>query len=137
MPIPHSLVRRRAGSRRTTLLLVALSAACRTWRAEPLPVAGAPARAIPSRVRATRADGSQVELARARIAGDTLRGERWEIDRSGRPAAVAVPLDSVRRLEARRVSVARTAAVGVAGAMVLVFFVGSVLEAGAYAPDSR
>jgi hypothetical protein len=60
-------------------------------------------------VRATRTDGSRVELARVRVAADTLRGERRAAGRGDAArVAVAVPLDSLRRLETRRVSIART-----------------------------
>jgi hypothetical protein len=70
-------------------------------------------------VRATRPDGSRGELAEAHLEGDTLRGQLYEIPRGRGPVAVAVPLDSVRRLEARRFSGARTGAL--AGGVVLGF----------------
>jgi hypothetical protein len=115
-----SAARRRAASR-TSLLLVLALAACRTWRAAPLPVAGAPDRAVRGHLRATRADGSRVELARARVARDTLRGEPRRAGDDGARPPVAVPLDSLRRLETRRVSVARTLGLyfGVMGAVFL------------------
>lgn len=104
--------RRLAGRYAVLLLLGAAPAGCRTWRAEPLPAAGAPARVVQGRVRATRADGSRVELVGARVGGDTLRGARGGTE-------VAVPLDSVRRLEARRVSALRTGAL--VGGVLLTF----------------
>jgi hypothetical protein len=122
MPMPCSRARRRCAGRAAALVLLAVPGACRTWRTEPLPTAGAPARSVAARVRATRADGSRVELARARVAGDTLRGERRENGPSGRPSPVAVPLDSLRALEARRVSWPRTGAL-VVGALLAWFAV--------------
>jgi hypothetical protein len=98
--------------------------ACRTWRAEPLPraVAGAPApeRIVRGPVRATRLDGRRVELAEARVANDTLRGPLRARAAPGGVATVAVPLDSVHALEARRFSPVRTA--GLVGGILAAWF---------------
>jgi hypothetical protein len=133
---PSSLAGRSNALRRAPLL-VAFLAGCRSWRAEPLPAAGAPARAVGGHLRVTRADGARVELTRTRIAGDSLRGERRTPD--GGDAArtvVTIPLDSVYRLERRRVSIGRTVGLyfGVMGA---IFLVMSAAEAEAYGPSSR
>ncbi len=112
--------------RRAALLLLTSGAGCRTWQPVPLPPAGAPAPL--ARVRVTRADDRQVEVLRASVRGDTLYGERRDGASPGRGAAAAVPLDSVRRLEARRVSGARTGALaagvllGLAAALYLVAY---------------
>jgi hypothetical protein len=92
--------------RGAALLLLTLGAGCRSWQPVLPPLAGAPSR--PTRVRVTRADGSRVELVGASVRGDTLYGERRGGAAPGRGAVAAVPLDSVRRLEARGVSGART-----------------------------
>lgn len=140
-PLAHRGGARRAALRRAALrrapLLVALVVGCRSWRAEALPAPGSPPRAVRGPVRATRVDGTRVELTGARIAGDTLRGERRTAHGLDAPgAAVTIPLDSVRGLERRRVSIARTVGLyfGVMGA---VFLVMSAAEAGAHGPDSR
>ena len=139
--MPPSPLVHRGAARRAALRLVPLLAAlvlgCRSWRAEPLPPPGAPAQDVRGPIRATRTDGTRVELTRVRIAGDTLRGERRTADGgdvSGAP--VAIPLDSVRGLERRRVSIARTVGLyfGVMGA---VFLVMSAAEADDYGGGSR
>jgi hypothetical protein len=94
--------------RRAALLLLLFGAGCRTWRAVPPPSAGAPT-ALP-RVRVLRLDGSRVEVGQVNVRRDTLYGERRAAIASGYREVVAVPVDSVRRLEARRVSAARTGA---------------------------
>lgn len=103
-----------AGRRTAPLLLVFLApaAACQAWRAEPLRATGAPA----EHARLTRLDGRVDELLDARVERDTVRGDR--LGHRGREDAVAVPLDSVRRFEVRRVSGPRTLglAAGVAAA---------------------
>ncbi len=72
-----------------------------------------------------------------RVAGDTLRGERRSAgDGDGPRAAVAVPLDSLRRLETRRVSIARTVGLYF-GVMGVVFLGMTAAEAAAYGPGSR
>jgi hypothetical protein len=97
--------------RRASLLAAtAFLAGCQSWHTEPLPTPRDSARVVRGHVRATRADGSSIELAGVRVAGDTLRGTVWATRRSAEPRAVALPVDSVPRLEARRVSVGRTAA---------------------------
>ena len=104
---------------RWALLLLPLTVACRTWRAEPLPVGGAPARAVRGHVRASRADGTRVELTRVRIARDTLRGEpRASGTGEAQRTPVVIPVDSLRGLERRRVSIERTVGLyfGVMGA---------------------
>jgi hypothetical protein len=78
-------------------------------------------REIRGQLRLTRADGQRVVLTRARVAADTLRGERPDADGGGRPSAVAIPVDSVRGLERRRFSLARTVGLYF-GVMGLVFF---------------
>jgi hypothetical protein len=118
---------------RPLLLLLCLSS-CHSWVRQDFAPGAAPARAVGDHVRATRADGSRVELASASLAGDTLRGERWEIGRDGRRVAMAVPLDSVRRLEARRVSAGRTGAL--VGGVVLVVGLFLALAASAVATGS-
>jgi len=60
-------------------------------------------------VRVTTADGRRLEIEHPTLRADTLTGTR---DR----AAVAIPLDQVRRLDVRRPSVPRTAAL-VVGSM--------------------
>jgi hypothetical protein len=98
-------------------LLLALAVGCRTWVHEPLRVAGAPTWAVRGHVRATRTDGTRVELTQVRIAGDTLRGAlRTAGEGQGQP--VAIPVDSVRDLERRRFSIGRTVGLyfGVMGA---------------------
>jgi hypothetical protein len=92
------------------LAATALLAGCRSWHTEPLPTPRDSARVVNGHVRATRADGSTIELAGVRVAGDTLRGTVWATRRGTQPRTVAFPVDSVQRLEARRVSVGRTAA---------------------------
>lgn len=127
---------RRAALRRATLL-VPLVVGCRSWRVEPLPAPGSPPQAIRGPVRATRADGTRVELTRARIVGDTLRGERRAADGRDAPGtAIAIPLDSVHGLERRRVSIARTVGLYFA-VMGAIFLVMSAAEAEEYGSGSR
>jgi hypothetical protein len=89
----------------------------------PPPSAGAPT-TLP-RVRVLRLDGSRVEVGQAYVRGDALYGERRAGTAPGYRGVVAVPVDSVRRLEARRVSAGRTGALaggvllGVAAAVYL------------------
>jgi hypothetical protein len=134
------LLARRARSHATLrcalLVPLALMAACRTWRAEPLPAMGSPARAIGGHVRATRADGIRVELTRARVVGDSLRGEPRGRAAGGQRSETAVPLDGLRQLEVRRVSAARTTWLGI-GVLASVFLGMSAGEAEAYGPSSR
>jgi hypothetical protein len=106
-----------------------LGAGCRTWQPVPPPSAGAPT-TLP-RVRVLRADGSRVEVDQVYVRGDTLYGERRTGTAPGSREVVAVPVDSVRRVEARRVSGARTGALaggvllGVAAAVYLfAYYVG-------------
>jgi hypothetical protein len=133
MEMPMSRTGALRARRATALALLALTTpGCRTWRAQPLPDASAPERVIDGRVRAVRTDGSRVELVGARIGGDTLRGEQWQIGRDGRRVAVAVPLDSVERVERRAVSKGRTAAL-VGGIVVgLVLVLGALLAAATF-----
>ena len=127
---------RRTASRWAPLILLPLTVACRTWQAEPLPVGGAPDRAVRGHVRATRADGTRVELTRARIAGDTLRGERRASGGEAQRTPVVIPVDSLRGLARRRVSIARTVGLyfGVMGA---VFVVTHAVAAETGGPGSR
>jgi hypothetical protein len=95
------------------LVLLLWLPGCHTWARHDVAPGTAPGGAVvQGRVRATRADGSVLDLVRARVDRDTLRGELYAAPRQ-RPSAVAVPLDSVRRLDARRFSVRRSAALGV------------------------
>jgi hypothetical protein len=94
---------------RPLVLLLCLTG-CHTWARTDLSRAPAPDREPFEHVRATRADGSRVELVNARVEGDTLRGERWEIGRDGRRVQIAIPVDSVRQFETRKISGGRTTA---------------------------
>ena len=94
------------------LVLLLWLPGCHTWERRDLTTGPAPRGAVQGRVRATRADGSVLDLVRVRVDQDTLRGELDALPRGRGPSAVAVPLDSVRRLDARRFSVRRTAALG-------------------------
>jgi hypothetical protein len=114
------------------LLWIALTPACRTWRPEPLPASPTAERVIRHRVRATRADGRRLELTRVRVARDTLRGELRAAD-GGPGAVVAVPVDSLRRLETRRVNVARTVGLYF-GVMGVVFLGMTAAESSTYGP---
>ena len=98
--------------------LLLLSDGCQTWKSQSLPATTAP-EPLAGHVRVTRVDGSRVEVADARVEGDTLRGERWRVGRCGERVAVGIPVDSVQRLEARGVSAGRTIglAVGIATAL--------------------
>lgn len=138
MPLVPPSVRAlgRAALHAFLLVLLALSAACRTWREVPVPATGSPDHAIGAHVRATRADGGRVELTRARVLGDTLRGEPRGGDAGARRSETAIPLDGVRGLEIRRESVARTAWLGV-GVLVAAFFVMSAAEGNAFGSGSR
>lgn len=136
-PVPLARCASKHATLRCVLLvLLALSAACRTWRTEALPVRGAPDRAIGGHVRATRADGIQVELNRVRVTGDTLRGEPRRGEAGEHGSETAIPLDALRRLEVRRVSAARTVWLGV-GVLAGVFLAMSAAEAEAYGAGSR
>jgi hypothetical protein len=119
-PAPHHTTRRDAARRAGALALLVATSACRTWRAEPVPAGATPGRAVAAHVRATRADGTWLELREARVDRDTLRGVRWSADGLTPATPTAIPLDSVRRLEARRVSTKRTVWLGV-GLMSAVF----------------
>ena len=94
------------------LVLLLWLPGCHTWARRDLATGPAPSGAVRGRVRATRADGRVLDLVRARVERDTLRGELYAAPPGRGPSAVAVPLDSVRRLDARRFSVRRTAALG-------------------------
>lgn len=120
---------RGAADRRAALPLLMLVAGCRTWQPVPPPPAGTPTR--PTRVRVLRTDGSRLEVVRAYVRGDTLYGKRRDGLAPGGRAVAAVPVDSIRRLEALRVSGARTGALagglllGVVAAMyAVVYYVG-------------
>jgi hypothetical protein len=114
-PNPHTV--RMSGLRHArvaTALALAFATctatACHSWRAVALPKATPSAeaqeRAVRGPVRATRADGRRLRLGNTRIAHDTLHGVSREP--GGRASTVAIPLDSIQHLEARRVSVLKT-----------------------------
>jgi hypothetical protein len=100
------------------LVLLLWLAGCHTWARATSRPAPAPSGAIEGRARATRADGSVLYLVGARVDGDTLRGQIDAAPGERGPRAVAVPVDSVRRLDVRRLSVGRTAALGGGGVLV-------------------
>ena len=120
-PAPRwrSLAGRRTALPLLLTLLLTPAAACRAWRAEPLPAPGARAALVVAaeHARLTRLDGRVDELLDARVERDTVRGDL--LGPRGREGAVAVPLDSVRRLQVRHVSGALTAAL--AGGLVLLY----------------
>ena len=127
-----SPVARRA---RALILLAAVPfvGACRTWRPAALPRDGAsverPAPTATGRARLTYVDGRVDDVFAAYVDQDTLRAERYIVTRAQGRVALAVPLDSVRALEVRRVSWGRTLGlvVGVYGAVAvlsILLFVG-------------
>jgi hypothetical protein len=109
------------------LLLPFLGAGCQGWHTHPLPVVGGRDRAVPGHVRATRSDGSRVELSGTSVVRDTLRGEAWRSRETGRPLALTVPVDSLRRLESRGVSAGRTLALVSGGAVAVLTVIGIVV----------
>ena len=112
---------------RVLLLLAAIpgGTACRTWRPAELPRDGGsaqrPASAVSGRARLTYVDGRVEDVFAAYVDRDTLRAERYVITRAQGRVALAVPLDSVRALDVRRVSWGRTLglAVGIYSAVAL------------------
>ncbi len=116
-----------ASARIRPVLAGVLLAGCHGWHAHPLPTPGV--QALGGRTRATLADGRQLDLAKARIDRDTLHAERYRIGRDGRPTVLAVPMDSVRALETRRVSWSRTLGL-VAGIWLGVGALGALLVGG-------
>jgi hypothetical protein len=86
------------------LLLVTLGA-CTSWQHQSAPAPQVVAAQNGQAVRVVRRDGSVYELHNAIMANDSIVG--WG---EGNPRArVSVPLAEVERIDARRVSVARTA----------------------------
>jgi len=89
----------------SAILLATWLSACTGWQAQRV----APERVLQDSqfvrrgVRVTTLDGRRLEIARPVLRGDTLTGTRDT-------AAVAIPLGQVRKLDVRRPSVARTAA---------------------------
>ena len=136
--MPPAPLARRASRRLIShwALLLPLLVACRTWRAEPLPLGRAPDRAVRGHFRATRADGTRVELTRVRIEGDTLRGELRASEGEAQRTPVAIPVDSVRGIERRRVSVARSVGLYF-GVMGVFFFLAHAVGAETGGPGSR
>ena len=116
--------RRRATRACHVLLAAALGVpgvgGCRTWQAVPIPRDGSPAPSA-AHARLTRHDGRVDEVADARVEGDTMRAERYHSAPGPGRVAVAVPLDSVRDVEVRRVSWPRT--LGLAAGVILVSLV--------------
>jgi hypothetical protein len=98
--------------RRSALLLVPLLLGCHSWQRQPLPTSGSPDQVIAGRVRAVWTDGAPTvatpELTRARLTRDTLYAEHYVIRRGRGPVMVTVPVDSIRRLEVRRLSWGRS-----------------------------
>jgi hypothetical protein len=105
--VPAPSIVDRVAQRRLAPLL-ALAVGCHSWQSEFLPRTGPAPRAVPGRLRATRTDGSRVELTRARLASDTLHGELRAVADGAAARAVAIPVDSVRALDRRRFSIARS-----------------------------
>lgn len=103
MPSAHA-PRRRPVVHGLALLPLPLLLACHSWQVQPLPTNGSADRVIEGRVRAAWTDGARTELTRARLTRDTLHAEHYVIPRGRGPVMVAVPLDSVRGLEVRRLS---------------------------------
>ncbi|HEX6748741.1 MAG TPA: hypothetical protein VF092_15695 [Longimicrobium sp.] len=100
----HAMNARRAIPRIAGLALLALQAACVTWMERPAPRPRAAA-SLPARVRVTRMDRTSMVLIDPFVRGDSLHGTR--VDPPVQDVAVA--LDDVLRVEARRVNVAATA----------------------------
>ena len=109
------------------LLLPFFGAACQSWHTHPLPVVGGRDRAVPGHVRATRADGTRIELSRSSLVRDTLRGEAWRSRENGQPLALTVPVDSLRRLESRGVSGGRTLALAGGSVVAVLTVIGIVV----------
>ena len=95
-------VARRAIPRIAALALLALQAACVTWSERPTP--RPQAASLPARVRVTRMDRTSVVLIDPYVRGDSLRGTRFDQPTED----VAIALDDVSRVEARRVNVGAT-----------------------------
>lgn len=94
------------------LLMATWLSACTGWQAQQV----APERVLQDSqfvrrgVRVTTLDGRRFEIAHPAVHADTLTG-------TGDTAAIAIPLDEVRKLDVRRPSAGRTAAL-VGGSLV-------------------
>jgi hypothetical protein len=105
----YRLISRRYGS---AVLVTTWLSACTGWQAQSV----APERVLQDSqfvrrgVRVTTLDGRRLEIAHPALRADTLTG-------TGDTAAVAIPLGQVRKLDVRRPSASRTAAL-VGGSLV-------------------
>lgn len=112
MPILPSRLRALA-----VMLPLASLGACHSWNGRPI-AQPEPDRILAGPVRVTRTDGSRVVLASVRMDRDSLFGN----EQASPHGRVAIPISSVRTVEARRVNPIASAGVVVlsvaAGALV-------------------
>lgn len=96
------------------VMTLAVMSGCRSW--QMVPTTGDATGALPSHSRLTHTNGQRMQISNGRITPDSVIG----VSRSAR---VALSRDSVERIEARRVSWARTA-----GLVVLYFGMAFVIS---------
>ena len=88
-------MRMRATALVSLALALMVGTGCRTWR--EVPMASVSSRPLAKQSRVVRTDGVWIEMSRARLTTDSITGTT----RDGR---IAVPRDSIRRLEEQRVN---------------------------------
>lgn len=97
------MIRRRVTAR--FLCVLALSVGCQTWQSVAIPRAGAEPTPVVSRARVTFRDGRVSEVSDVRFARDSMRATRAGV-------VFAVPTDSLRSVEIRRLDWVPTLGLG-------------------------
>lgn len=114
------LLRPARRTRRAMILTLALAVAgCQRWYHVPVQPGEARVLGGGRSVQVTRADGGVYTLIEARVQGDSLVGRYAGRVPAGYSPRVALALADVRRVEARRVDLARTAGAVVGSAVVV------------------
>jgi hypothetical protein len=100
-----------------------LADGCYGWTTLPAPAPNNPPQLAGKRIRVTRTDGLRIEIAGARIVGDTLRGVDAESLDRGSQVDVAIALRDIQTLEVRHTNVAVQVTGAVLGALLVAILV--------------
>jgi len=100
--------------------LILSLAGCASWRAVDVQPPGQYVQtAHPDRIRVVQAGGAALALQAPYVSGDSLIGVRRDLGGGGSGGPVALPLTSIRELQVRKVSAAKTGALVLGGSLLV------------------